>query len=324
MSNICDLKCKRVLVTGASGFVGRHVLERGLALGVRLHALSRSEHHADGVEWWRGDLLDADAIKKILSAVRPHSIIHLAASGVEHGADRVRDVFSVNVEGLAVLLDAVKDAGINPHVVIAGSGFEYAPQDRPLREDDPLVPNSIYGVSKVAATHLARIYGTTIPITVLRLFSLYGPGEQEPRVVPYVVAQVKRGLPVELTPGEQVRAYTYVVDAAEGFWRALASPPSNLAYQVMNLASGNHTTLRAFLEALRLLLLERGLRPDLRFGARCYRSNELMNYTADIERLRMTLDWFPSTSLHAGLSLMLDPPGKPQPERTTHPYCGSA
>jgi len=305
MGALAKLKGKRVLITGATGFVGQHVLVQGLALGVELHALSRAEQHSDGVCWWQGDLLDADATKQILSQVRPDGILHLAAGGVAYGAARNRDVLRVNVEGLAVLLDAARDADISPHVVIAGSGFEYAPQNQPLREDDPIAPTSVYGVSKAAATLLARLYAVSFPISVLRLFSLYGSGEQEPRVVPYVIAQTLRGLPVELTPGEQVRDYAYVKDAAEGFWRTLASPPIATAFRVWNLASGVSITLRSFLEILGQLLLERGLTPDLRFGTRPYRSDELMTYAADIEKLRAALAWSPSTSLSAGLSAML-------------------
>lgn len=306
MGTLAALQGKRVFVTGATGFIGQHVLAQGLNLRAELHALSRTEQRSDAVRWWPGNLLDADRIKHIAAQVRPDGILHLAAGGVAYGAARNRDMLRINVEGLAVLLDAVRDAGISPHVVVAGSGFEYAPQDRPLCEDDPITPDSLYGVSKAAATQLARVYASSFPTTVLRLFSLYGPGEQEPRVVPYVIAQTKRGLPVDLTPGEQVRDYSYVKDAAEGFWRTLASMPTTPGFRVWNLASGVNTTLRSFLELLGQALLERGLTPDLRFGTRPYRSNELMKYIADIRELRTALDWSPPTSLIVGISEMLD------------------
>lgn len=317
MDALANLSGQRVLVTGATGFVGRHVLQQGLAFDVELHALSRKERCSPGVRWWQGDMLDADVIEQILFQVRPDGILHLAAGGVAYGSARNRNVLQVNIEGLAILLDAVQEAGIKPHMVVAGTGFEYAPQDRPLRVDDPIAPNSVYGVSKAAATHLARLYAASFPITILRLFSLYGPGEQEPRVVPYVIAQTRRGLPVELTPGEQVRDYTYVKDAAEGFWRALASPPIAPAFRVWNLASGFSVTLRSFLEMLAQLLGQRGLGPDLRFGARPYRSDELMTYTADIDQLCMELAWSPSTSLVAGLSATLDEYGFNNAEAAT-------
>lgn len=309
MDALANLSGQRVLVTGATGFVGRHVIQQGLALNVELHALSRTEKRSAGVRWWQGDLLHEDEIKHILSQVQSDGILHLAAGGVAYGAAHNRDVLQVNIEGLAILLDSVQEAGIGPHVVLAGSGFEYAPQDRPLREDDPIAPNSVYGVSKAASARLAHLYAARFPITVLRLFSLYGPGEQEPRVVPYVIAQTRRGLPVELTPGEQVRDYTYVKDAAEGFWRTLALRPVAPMCRVWNLASGVSITLRSFLETLDQCLAERGLTPDLRFGARPYRSDELMTYTADIARLCKALAWTPSTTLAVGFSAMLDKDG---------------
>lgn len=309
MDALANLSGQRVLVTGATGFVGRHVVQQGLALDVELHALSRTETRSAGVRWWQGDLLDEDVIKQVLSQVQPDGILHLAAGGVAYGAARNRDVLQINIKGLAILLDSVQEAGTKPHVVLAGSGFEYAPQDRPLREDDPIAPNSVYGVSKAAATQLAHLYAAKFPITVLRMFSLYGPGEQEPRVVPYVIAQARRGLPIDLTPGEQVRDYTYVKDAAEGFWRTLASPPSAPVFRVWNMASGITITLRSFLETLAPLLGQRGLTPDLRFGARPYRPDELMTYTADVTRLCKALAWSPSTPLAAGFSAMLNEDG---------------
>jgi UDP-glucose 4-epimerase len=302
MGPISNLKGKRVLVTGASGFVGRHVLAQGLVAGVEVHGLSRTKRQSEGVQWWQGDLLDVDSIGQIISRIRPEGILHMAADGVAYGAAYSRDVLRTNVEGLANLLDSVKAADITPHVVIAGSGFEYAPQDRPLAEDDLVRPNSIYGISKAAATQLAGIFAGSFPITVLRFFSLYGPGEQEPRVVPYVIAQARRGLPIELTPGEQMRDYTYVKDAAEGFWRSIAATAPSKECRILNLASGTRITLRAFLELLGRLLLEHGMTVDLRFGARPYRSDELMNYTADIKKLRKELGWTPQTSLEDGLS----------------------
>lgn len=317
MGALANLAGKRVLITGATGFVGRHVVQQGLALDVELHALSRTRGSSAGVCWWQGDLLDEDVIKQIMLQVRPDGILHLAAGGVAYGAARQKDILRINVEGLAILLDSVQDAGLQPHVVLAGSGFEYAPQDRPLREDDPIAPSSVYGVSKAAATQLAHLFAARFPITVLRLFSLYGPGEKEPRVVPYVIAQALRGLPVELTSGEQMRDYTYVKDVAEGFWRTLASPPSAPACRVWNMASGVSITLRSFLETLAQLLGQRGLDPDLRFGARPYRSDELMTYTAAIDQLCLELAWSPSTSMIAGLSATLDEYGFHNAEAAT-------
>jgi nucleoside-diphosphate-sugar epimerase len=306
MGPIASLTGQRVLISGASGFLGRHVLAKGLGFGAELHGLSRTERPRGSVRWWQADLLDRRAIKDVVCQVNPDGVLHLAAAGVAHGGASSVDVLRTNIEGLATLLDAAREVRAVQQVVVAGSGFEYASQNRALREDDHISPTSVYGVSKAAATQLARILAQHVSITVLRLFSLYGPGEQQPRIVPYVIARARQGLPVVLTAGDQVRDYAYVGDVAEGFWRTLAVAPAAPCLRVWNLASGRQTTLRSFIELLGQLLEERGVRPDLRFGARPYRSDEPMIYAAEIGQMRKQLGWSPTTSLRDGLAQTLD------------------
>ena len=190
-------------------------------------------------------------------------------------------------------------------MVCAGSGFEYAPLDRPRRESDPLLPNSAYGASKAAATDIASFYATRLPVTVLRPFSIYGAGEPAGRLAAYVIAKTRTGELVDLTPGEQRRDYAEVGDVAEAFWRALAQPPPLGVLRALNVSSGEVITLRAFVEGVADALRVAGFTPDLRFGARPYRSDEMMDYTADISLLRTTLGWTPSILLKTGLSQMM-------------------
>ncbi len=161
-------------------------------------------------------------------------------------------------------------------------------------------------MSKAAATLVAQFYSARLSITILRLFSIYGPGEQEPRLVPYVISRARQGRPIEITAGEQIRDYVYVGDAAEAFWRALVTGHSPGQLRILNVASGCAIKLRAFVETLSEVLRNRGLKPDLRFGAKPYRSDELMHYTANVDLLRETLRWVPSTPLSIGLSKMTE------------------
>jgi UDP-glucose 4-epimerase len=292
----------RVLLTGATGFVGSHVLNLGIALGAEIHVLSRSPFVRPGITVWNGDLTRADQVTEVLSAVKPDAILHLAAGGVAYGSQATSDLLRVNTVGLASVLEATAVLDLHPAVVVAGSGFEYAPQARELRETDPIGPTSSYGLSKAAATMVATLFAGQMPITILRLFSLYGPGEQEPRLVPYVIAQARKRQPVDLTPGTQVRDYTFVGDAAEAFWRALAVPPRAEQPRILNVASGRIVTLRCFTELLAQEMSQHGLFPDLRFGARPFRPDELMHYTADRSLLIKTLGWSPTTSLEQGLA----------------------
>ena len=294
----------RVLVTGGSGFVGRYVVEIGRRLGAELHAFGRAVP-GEGLVFHAGEIEDAARVKEVVAQVAPTGIIHLAAAGVAYGQGDVSGLCRVNALGLANVLEAASQLASPPAVVCAGSGFEYAPLDHARRESDPLLPNSAYGASKAAATAIASFYAARLPVTVLRPFSIYGAGEPEGRLAAYVIAKTRAGEPVDLTAGAQLRDYAEVGDVAEAFWRALAQPHEAGALRVLNVASGNVITLRTFIEAVAETLRGAGCAPDLRFGARPYRSDEMMNYTADISLLRDSLGWKPPTALATGLARML-------------------
>jgi len=306
LSVLNRLRDARILVTGACGFVGRHVVELGRRIGATLHAFDASTGDLDGPVCWQGDITDQGRVREVVQQVQPRGIIHLAAAGVAYGSGNLPELLRVNCGGLAVLLEAAAEVEPRPAVVCAGSGFEYAPKDGPLSEDDPVEPNSAYGVSKAAATMVARFYATRLPITILRLFSIYGPGEREPRLVPYVIQRAKQGLPIELTPGEQLRDYTYVGDVAEAFFRVLAQAEKHSGIRLYNVSSGVVVTLRQLVEALVERLRLRGLDPEPRFGARPYRADEIMHYAADAGRWIAAFGWSPRTSLRVGLERMLD------------------
>jgi UDP-glucose 4-epimerase len=277
-----------VLITGATGFLGRHVIAFGARAGLKMHVLRR-------------DITDRVYVQQTVSALEPDSIIHLAAAGVAYGETDTVALIRTNAIGLANLLTAATALKSPPAVVCAGSGFEYAPLDRARREDDLCLPNSAYGASKVAATAVASSFASRLPVTVLRLFSLYGQGEQAGRLVPNVIARTRAGEPVDLTQGEQLRDYSDVGDVAEAFWRALDVPPQDGKLRLMNVATGRSTTLRDFCEMLAEIMCEAGFAPVLRFGARPYRPDEILNYTADVSLLKETLNWVPTTPPNIGL-----------------------
>ena len=295
---------RRVLITGATGFIGPHVLAAGLALGADIHALPAGGG-IPGVKSWPVRVEDRRAICEVVSSVRPEAVLHLAAAGVTYSSSLMGELLTVNVAGLDGLLAALSEVGACP-VVVAGTGFEYAPQERAIAETDEIGPVSAYGVSKAAATLTAQWYAGRMPITLLRIFSVFGTGEREPRLLPYIVGRTKQGVSTDLTPGEQVRDYVYTADVAECFWRILASPPASGKLRVLNVGSGRNLTLREFVELVANELSERGLTPSLAFGARPYRSDEVMFYVPRVERLRDFLGWLPRCDIKVNIGRTID------------------
>jgi UDP-glucose 4-epimerase len=292
---------RRVLVTGATGFIGGHVVRQGLEAGVEVHRLSSRESDPSA-NTHRVDLNDLARVAEVFGAVLPEGVIHLAASGVAYGANHVRALVEANALGLVNLFEAALTLGTSPAFVLAGSGFEYAQRPRSLSEADPVEPFSPYGVSKACASICARLYAERMPVTLLRLFSVYGPGEREPRLLPHLVGCALRGQPVELTGCEQVRDYTQVADAAESFWRALASTPEAGALRVMNVGTGAPATLKQFVLHAADALRAAGHTPELLFGAKPYRPGEPMTYLADITKMRQSLGWVPRVGVAEGVA----------------------
>lgn len=292
---------KRVLVTGGSGFIGRYVLQLGLQAGVELHNLSLRKTSFDGIRQHCLTLCDQKGHLDLIERIQPQGIIHLAAVGVAYQSVTLSEMILINAVGTANLLEAVAITEQRPPVVIAGSGAEYKPQDRRIAENDPVAPISAYGVSKAAATLCARLYATKMPITLLRLFNVYGPGEPEARLAPSIITAAKKGVPIALTNCEQLRDYTYVEDVAESFWRALSGPSQDGELRVFNVGTGRAITLRHFVLALSEILQERGFHPRLLFGAKPYRLDEPIVYTPDVTQIKNAFSWVPPTTIIEGL-----------------------
>ncbi len=292
---------KRVLVTGGTGFIGRHVTDLGVAAGVEIHNLSRGRCVHRGVINHVAQLEDRQAVFGVVEDVRPNAVIHLAAAGVAFGSVALDHLLAGNVVGTENLLAALGSTVPEAPVVLAGSCLEYKMQDRPISEVVRIEPDSEYGVSKAGASLVASIYAKRLSVTMLRLFSLYGPGEVEPRFVPHIIGSARRHEAVQLTLCEQVRDYIYVEDAATSFWLALRTQPVDGNLLICNIGSGVPVELHALAMQLADALDERGYTVDLQFGAKPYRPCEAKFIVSDPSRARQVLAWTPQVSLWDGL-----------------------
>lgn len=169
------------LVTGATGFAGRHLLA-ALAPHGPVHAWRRPDGQPipdtspDAVHWRAVDLLDAEAVRDAIEADRPSAIYHCAGIADVHGAWRgAVPALRVNVIGTTRLLDAIAAAGLSCRLLIAGSALVYRRSTAPIRETDPLGPSSPYGVSKLAQEMAADL--SALPVILARSFNHAGPGQ---------------------------------------------------------------------------------------------------------------------------------------------------
>lgn len=306
MLSIDQWQNQSVLVTGGTGMVGRHVLETGQQIGATLHVLARTSGELSDVIYHEVDIRDGATVHTIINTCRPTAIIHLAAMGVSYvSGNHPAELLHTNVIGLQNVLEGALSLEKPPKIVIASTGFVYAPQDRPIHETDPIQPFNPYATSTAAAAEVARYYARQLSVSILRLFSLCSPYEKLPRLLPHIIQNAKAGNPIDLTGCEQIRDYAYGGDAAEGLWRALGLDTKG-QLEIMNVGSGQSVTLREYVEMVRDILKAHGIDARLNIGARPYRENELMTYVPNIDKMRDRLGWMPKTDLKSGLKMSVE------------------
>src|SRR5687768_9060504 len=226
---------KRVLITGASGFVGANLARRAVRDGHEVHLLLRAAHRnwrlrgmTDSTATHTVDLKDRRAVQRAVAAIRPHWVFHLAAYGAYPTQTALERMVATNVWACIHLLDACRDAGAEAFVN-AGSSAEYGHKDHPTREDETLEPNSHYAITKAAATHYCQLtaHANDVNAITVRLYSVYGPLEEPSRLIPTLIVHGRHGqLPPLVSPNTS-RDFVYVddaVDVARGAMHVPAEP----------------------------------------------------------------------------------------------------
>src|SRR5882672_6035426 len=219
---------KRVLLTGANGFVGRHCLPPLLAQGYEVHAVASRKHAPPatlpGVHWYRVDLLDRDQISALLAEVRPTHLLHCAWYAVPGKYWTATENFRW-VEAGQHLLQAFAEQG-GQRVVGVGSCAEYDWSDGHCSEFvTPLKPATLYGSCKHAFQILLAAYSRQTKLSAAwgRLFFLYGPHEPPERLVASAIRSILLEEPALCSHGQQIRDFLYVEDAANALVALLSS-----------------------------------------------------------------------------------------------------
>ncbi len=294
---------RRVLVTGASGFLGRHTLAPLLARGYAVHAVSRhlpAQAYPAGVVPHRADLLDPPSRRALVQAIRPTHLLHFAWY-VPHGKFwEAPENLDWTAASLGLLREFTEAGGWR--AVIAGSCAEYDwSHGLCLENVTPLHPRSLYGTCKQSLHSIASRYFAGLPaagkgpgLAWGRIFFLYGPDEAPTRLVPSVIQSLLRGEPALCTHGRQVRDFMHVGDAGAAFAALLDSPVEG----AVNIASGEPHPVA---DLVGMLGSEVGRSDLIRLGAVPLSESEPLDLRADVTRLRREVGFVPVVSLREGL-----------------------
>ena len=292
----------RIFATGGTGFVGSHLVRQLVKEKVKVAILMRPSSNPwrisdilSHVEVIQADLTTIEHSKDSICSFKPEAIIHLGWYGV---TNRYRND-PAQVQNLYMslnLLKIAKESGCKLFIGM-GSQAEYGPYDRPIAEDLPCRPITIYGMTKLCVCLLAQKLSKEFGLRFvwLRLFSPYGPMDDPSWLIPYVILKLLRGGKPSLTLGKQCWDYLYVEDVVQAIWQVIVAPK---AQGIFNLGSGEAYTIRSIVERIRDLI-DPNL--PLGFGEVPYRPVQIMHLQADISRLQQVTGWFPQVSLEEGL-----------------------
>jgi nucleoside-diphosphate-sugar epimerase len=298
---------QRILITGASGFIGACLARDLIAAGENVHLILRatsSRWRLAGLEGQyvahRADLRDADAVQRAVKSCKPEVIYHLAAHGAYASQKDRATILATNLIGTANLLDALRGWDYQA-LVNAGSSSEYGHKVDAMREDDCLEPRTDYAVAKAAATLLcqAEAYKTK-PVATVRIFSAYGPWEEPSRLVPYVMDCCYRGMSPKVTAGWQPRDFIYVDDVVD--LMKLAARDSRAHGQIVNAGTGKQHTVRDMIQTIVAVCGGGRIKPL--FGSEPLRADEPTHWVASVERATVLLDWRPRFDLRGGIERM--------------------
>ncbi|MBW1910573.1 MAG: NAD(P)-dependent oxidoreductase [Deltaproteobacteria bacterium] len=288
---------KKVLVTGATGFIGQCCLPLLLERGFEVHAVTSRDlnEEVSRIHWYRADLLDSEQTRTVMVKVKPSHLLHLAWYTVPGEFWTSTENLRWVKASLDLLQTFISHGG--HRVVMVGTCAEYDWKWGFCSEETtPLRPSTLYGASKHALQIISGALSVQVGLSSAwgRIFFLYGPHEHSDRLVPSVILSVLKGKPAPCSHGNQVRDFLYVEDVASAFVTLLESSVQG----PVNIGSGHPVSLKEVVNRIGEMVGA----PDLiRIGEKAAPQGDPSLLTADTRRLREDVKWIARYGLEAGL-----------------------
>jgi len=311
------LRDKKVLVTGAAGFIGSHLVEALVKKAAKVKAFVHynsktscgsisllDKEIRNNIEICYGDLRELDTLKKVIS--KSDFVFNLAALvGIPYSYLHPHEVVMTNIIGTLNLLTAARDAGVKKFVQTSTSEVYGSPDRVPIKETSTLKPQSPYSASKIGsdAIALSFYYSFGLPVAIVRPFNAYGPRQSARAVIPTIICQALLGDTLRLGAIYPRRDFTYVEDIVEGFIKIAESGSS--VGEVINIGTGKDVSIGEAVKLIGNILVKRLqiLQDSKRIRPK---KSEVIRLRADNSKARKLLNWGPKFSLEEGLKKTID------------------
>jgi NAD dependent epimerase/dehydratase len=308
---------KRVLVTGAGGFIGSHLVDELLRKGAEVTAFvhynarndwgmleGRYDEKTPHLNVIAGDVTDSQFVKKAVT--EKEYVFHLAALiGIPYSYVAPESYINTNIKGTLNVMQACLDADVDRVVHTSTSEVYGTAQYTPIDEKHPLQGQSPYSASKIGADKIAESFYCSfgLPVTTIRPFNTFGPRQSTRAVIPTIITQALTGKTVKLGSLTPIRDLTYVADTVAGFIKLAESKKT--AGKTINTGSGRGVTIGELADSIirqvnpkaRIVCEEKRVRPD---------KSEVMELLCDNRCAAELAGWKPAYSLEDGLSLTID------------------
>lgn len=305
-----NIKGKKILVTGATGFVGANLVRHFLKKGANISILKRQQSNLwrikdiiNQISIYDANLIDYARVDKAVKRIKPDVILHAATYGGYVTQDNMALIIKTNFDGTVNLLDSCLKRGFE-FFVNTGSSSEYGIKDSPMRESDLLEPVTLYGVSKAAASIYCQCVAKkhNLPIVTLRLFSPYGYFDDGSRAVSYIILSCLKNKTVNISSPDSMRDFIFIDDVVDSYEKALGRN-SSIGSGIFNIGSGKQCSIEK-LAAKIASAVDNNI--VVKYRKKSLSWIEPKVWVADISKSDAGLRWKPKFNIDEGLKKTID------------------
>jgi len=301
-----NLSKNNLLIVGGTGFIGSNFAKKALENGFKVTVISKNNYpqnkQINCVDYINVDISREKDLHHILRDRVFEYVLNLGGY-VDHKnfSEGGKEVFETHFSGTLNLVKSINKDTLKGFIQI-GSSDEYGANIAPQKENQREMPFSPYSIAKTLATHfLQMLYRTErFPVVILRLFLVYGPGQDCGRFLPQIIKGCFSGKEFETSAGEQLRDFCYIDDITDGILRTIKS--DNVNGEIINLASGDPISIRTVIEKVQTYIGK----GNPKFGKIAYRAGENMSLYADTSKAKQLLGWRSKTAIEDGIKKTVD------------------